>query len=141
MADGPSALSPAVSRAMSRMPRRDTTSEMALRRLLHARGLRYRINAGDLPGRPDIVFTRVRLVVFVDGCFWHRCPRHATEPKHNHDWWQQKLEANVARDLRQTAELEAAGWTVLRIWEHDLGVAAADRVQCLVTQLRAGSAS
>jgi DNA mismatch endonuclease (patch repair protein) len=81
-----------------------------------------------LPGRPDVVFTRARLAVFCDGCFWHRCPAHATAPKNNSGWWQAKLQANVDRDLSQAAQLEAAGWTVLRVWEHESANGAADRV-------------
>jgi DNA mismatch endonuclease, patch repair protein len=75
-----------------------------------------------LPGRPDFVFRRQRLCVFVDGCFWHGCPRHATQPKANADFWRKKIEANRARDRRVTRELRAAGWRVLRVWEHELRV-------------------
>lgn len=110
--------------------RRDTTPELRLRRTLHRLGLRYRV---DLPlstdtvrVRPDIVFSRRRVAVFVDGCFWHCCPEHGTSPKANSAYWTPKLQANVARDQRTTAALEAAGWTVVRIWEHeDPGAAAA----------------
>lgn len=109
--------------------RRDTKPEMVLRRLLHGRGLRYRTSLRGLPGSPDIAFTRARLVVFVDGCYWHRCPVHATDPKTNGAWWQAKFAANVARDRRQTAELEQLGWTVLRVWEHEDMHLVADRVE------------
>src|SRR5215203_6032033 len=84
-----------VSRQMQRMPRRDTGPELALRRELHRRGLRFRKDYKRIPGRPDIAFTRARLAVFVDGCFWHRCPLHATQPKNNASWWSAKLDANV----------------------------------------------
>jgi DNA mismatch endonuclease (patch repair protein) len=113
---------------MQRMPRRDTGPEVALRRDLHRRGLRFRVHVA-LPGRPDIAFTRVRLAVFVDGCFWHRCPVHGTSPKNNGAWWADKLEANVQRDARQTAELARLGWTVLRVWEHESTDAAADAIE------------
>lgn len=111
--------------------RRDTTPELALRRLLHARGLRYRVDTAPLPGvrrRADVVFTRVRVAVFVDGCFWHSCPTHATHPKANAAWWQAKLEATVARDRDTDTTLAAAGWTVVRVWEHEPPAQAADRV-------------
>ncbi len=82
--------------------------------------------------RPDVVFTRARVAVFVDGCFWHRCPEHGTSPKTNGGWWRRKLDANVERDRATDATLEAAGWTVIRIWEHEDAVAAADRVEAVV---------
>lgn len=100
---------------------RDTAPELAVRRLLHAAGLRYRVNYRPLPGlrrTADIVFTRKKIAVFIDGCFWHSCPEHATSPKANSDYWLPKLEANRARDADTNAQLRAAGWTVLRYWEH-----------------------
>lgn len=102
--------------------RRDTTTELAVRRLLHARGLRYRVDHAPVPGlrrRADIVFTRARLAIFIDGCFWHGCPLHATSPQRNSDYWGPKLAANIARDADTNIQLEAAGWTVLRFWEHE----------------------
>jgi DNA mismatch endonuclease (patch repair protein) len=118
-----------ISRQMQRMPRRDSKPEVALRRELHARGLRFRKEYRALPGRPDVVFTRARLVVFVDGCFWHRCPQHATFPKTNAAWWAAKLEANVARDRRQDQQLVDEGWTVVRVWEHEAVNTACDRIE------------
>ena len=112
--------------------RRDTAPELALRRELHARGLRYRVDyppIRDLRCRADIVFTRARLAVFVDGCFWHSCPLHATRPTANGDWWRDKLETNVRRDRRNDLELAQAGWTVLRIWEHEPAETAIQRVE------------
>src|SRR3954451_16345183 len=85
----PSALNAKVSAQMSRMPRERTGPEMLLRRELHRRGMRFRVNYRALPGRPDIAFTRARLAVFVDGCFWHLCPLHAVPPKNNGQWWQE----------------------------------------------------
>lgn len=102
-----------------------------MRRLLHARGLRYRVDTAPLPGvrrRADVVFTRVRVAVFVDGCFWHLCPVHGTSPKANGAWWRDKLEANVRRDRDTDARLAEAGWVVVRVWEHEPPAAAADRV-------------
>ncbi|QWZ09233.1 very short patch repair endonuclease [Nocardioides panacis] len=101
--------------------RRDTKPEIAIRRGLHALGYRFRVDyrpAPDLRCRGDIVFTKRRLVLFVDGCFWHGCPEHATSPKNNAEWWRAKLDANMARDRRADVALEERGWTVLRIWEH-----------------------
>lgn len=92
---------------------------MRLRRALHAAGLRYRLQAKELPGRPDIVFRRAKLAVFVHGCFWHRhsgCA-HARLPKSRVEFWTHKLQGNVERDARQIAELEADGWTVMTLWE------------------------
>ena len=125
----PVPLSEGVSQRMSRMPRRNSKPETRLRSELHARGLRFRINNGKLPGRPDIVFSRARLAVFCDGCFWHVCPQHATWPKNNGDWWRAKLEANVARDRRQDEALEQLGWLSVRVWEHESVSEAADRVE------------
>lgn len=125
----------ATSMRMSRQRRRDTEAELCLRRILHARGLRYRVNAA-LPGLPrrraDLTFPRQQLVVFVDGCFWHGCPEHKTAPKNNASWWATKLARNIERD-RETAEhLVANGWAVIRIWEHEDPGFAADRVEALV---------
>jgi DNA mismatch endonuclease (patch repair protein) len=101
--------------------RRDTLPELAVRRLLHADGLRYRVDFApfDRRRRADIVFTRKRVAVFIDGCFWHGCPVHSAQPKANTDYWGPKLDRNVERDRETTASLEARGWTVLRFWEHD----------------------
>jgi DNA mismatch endonuclease (patch repair protein) len=107
-----------VSERMSRMPRASTKLELTLRRALHARGLRFRIQRRDLPGTPDLVFSRARIAVFVDGCFWHSCPDHGTLPKNNREWWQQKLAKNVERDARKDDDLRALGWTPLHFWEH-----------------------
>ena len=113
--------SPAASRAMSRNRAKDTGPELALRRALWAAGLRgYRLHPRGVPGRPDIVFPRARLAVFVHGCFWHACPQHAPRPKSNATFWAEKFARNQARDARKVAELEAAGWRTLTIWEHDL---------------------
>lgn len=114
---------------------RDTAPEMALRRELHGRGLRYRVDVpllGARGGRADILFSRARLVVMVDGCFWHRCPEHGLAPRANADWWRDKLDRNVERDRRTDRELTEMGWMVLRIWEHEPCLEAADRVEALV---------
>ncbi|MEU6067246.1 very short patch repair endonuclease [Streptomyces sp. NPDC047082] len=107
---------------MSRQVSRDTSPELAVRRLLHAAGLRYRLNV-PVPGMRrrtiDIAFRGPKIAVFLDGCFWHGCPQHATHPKSNAEWWRTKLDKNMARDLETTRHLEAEGWTVLRFWEHE----------------------
>lgn len=106
---------------MSRQASKDTGAELAVRRLLHAAGLRYRVEY-PVPGMPrrrlDVAFPRVKVAVLIDGCFWHGCPRHATQPKANAEWWRSKLDRNMARDRETTEHLLAAGWTVLRFWEH-----------------------
>ncbi len=104
--------------------RRDTKPELALRRALHGRGLRYRKDLRlDLDGgarvRPDIAFTARRVAVFVDGCFWHACPQHGTRPAANTWYWEPKLAKNVQRDRAADAALAEAGWAVVRVWEHE----------------------
>lgn len=108
--------SPAVSRRMAVQARSDTKPELAIRRELHRRGLRYRVNFRAEPGlrcSPDIVFTKARVAVFVHGCFWHRCPVHGTSPAANSDWWRKKLDRNVERDRDVDRRLESKGWQVL----------------------------
>ena len=117
---------------MQRMPRADSGPELALRRQLHAFGLRYRLRRPSLPGRPDIMFTRARVACFVDGCFWHACPEHGTMPKNNRDWWTAKLEANRERDERKDHELADLGWLVVHVWEHEDMTLAAQRIAALL---------
>jgi len=108
---------------MRAIKRTDTAPERALRSALHRRGLRFRkdlrLDLSNGRVRPDIVFTRARVAVFVDGCFWHGCPEHGTQPQSNAEYWTPKLARNVARDQRNAAALGAAGWTVVRVWEHE----------------------
>ncbi|MFI6424626.1 very short patch repair endonuclease [Promicromonospora sp. NPDC050880] len=131
----PGSSSTNVSARMSRARRRDTAPEIALRQELHARGLRYRV-AFPVPGQRrrsiDVAFTRVRVAVFVDGCFWHGCPEHGTRPRSNSTWWREKLAANAARDADTNQALNALGWEVLRVWEHEPSTSAADLVEELV---------
>jgi DNA mismatch endonuclease (patch repair protein) len=121
-----------VRRAMLANRRADTKPEIALRRVLHARGLRFRkdhqLALADRRVRPDVVFTRAKVAVFLDGCFWHRCPEHATTPATNTDYWIAKFERNVERDRAVDRSLTAEGWTVVRVWEHEDSGDAADRV-------------
>lgn len=127
---------------MSVARRRDTKPELDVRRLLHARGLRYRVTY-PVPGRPrrtiDIAFTRRRVAVFLDGCFWHGCPEHGTTPTANQEWWTAKLESNAARDRETTAHLEDRGWAVLRFWEHESPERVAAVVIAVVMRPREGS--
>jgi DNA mismatch endonuclease (patch repair protein) len=107
---------------MEQQGRRDTKPEIALRRAVWALGLRYRVDLAPVRGsrsRADMVFLTERVAVFVDGCFWHRCPEHASIPKSNRDWWVAKLEANAVRDRSTDAVLAANGWAVVRVWEHE----------------------
>jgi DNA mismatch endonuclease (patch repair protein) len=106
-------------RRMRAAKQRDTSCELALRKALFKRGLRYRVNVRLGRARADIVFRSLRLAIFVDGCFWHRCPEHGTDPKRNSEWWRIKLDANVARDQRLRAALMQLGWSIVRIWEHE----------------------
>jgi DNA mismatch endonuclease (patch repair protein) len=124
---------------MSRQARRDTAPELLLRRELHRRGLRFRVSRRAVPGlrsEADVVFGPARVAVYVDGCFWHSCPVHATKPAANADWWETKLSRNRARDRATDEALLAAGWAVVRIWEHEDPVVAADRVEALVAARR-----
>jgi DNA mismatch endonuclease (patch repair protein) len=110
------------SRMMSGIRGRNTRPEMIVRRFLHAQGFRYRLHASDLPGRPDIVLPRRRAVVFVHGCFWHQhlgC-RFAYRPKSHEQFWESKLEANVARDARDQRRLKELGWDVCVVWECEM---------------------
>jgi len=104
---------------MARVKSSGTRPERLLRSALWKRGLRYRLHE-KLPGSPDIAFVSDRLAIFVDGCFWHGCPVHYTEPRTNTAFWRAKLQRNAERDQRVDRELSAAGWRVLRIWEHEV---------------------
>lgn len=139
----PHPTSAAVTAAMKGNRRSDTRPEVALRSALHRRGLRFR---KDVPIRPaqrlrrvDVVFSAVRLAVFLDGCFWHGCPEHGNSPKVNTSYWSVKLSRNIERDALVNAELAAAGWTVLRVWEHEPVDEAAARIELAYRHLRATS--
>lgn len=120
--------SPEASPRMAKVRQKGTGAEIALRRELYRRGLRYRVDFEVLkkPRRvADIAFPGRMIAVFVDGCFWHGCPEHATWPKQNSDFWRQKIETNRARDADTNERLRNAGWTVLRFWEHEPPIDAA----------------
>lgn len=108
------------SEQMARIRGRNTKPEAVLRKLVWAKGLRYRLHGRVEGCRPDLVFMGARVVVFVDGCFWHGCPDHYVRPRSRDRFWHRKLVENVERDMRQTAKLEEAGWRVCRLWEHEV---------------------
>lgn len=114
--------------------RADTKPELRVRSALHRAGLRfrkdYRVDLGLGRGnpRPDIAFTRKRVAIFIDGCFWHDCPQHGRRPVKNASFWEAKLQGNVQRDRRNTSALQDAGWTVLRFWEHEDVASIASRI-------------
>lgn len=123
---------------MSRIRGRDTGPELHLRSLLHRVGFRFRLHARDLPGKPDIVLPKYRTIIFVNGCFWHRhegC-RNATTPSTRAEYWQAKFDGNVDRVNRNRTALEAAGWTVMTVWECELKADADRIVQQLSTEMR-----
>lgn len=127
------ASSPGSRRSMQSNRRRDTNPELLIRSAIHQRGLRYRTDfrivlEGGAP-RPDIAFTRRRLAIFVDGCFWHLCAEHCVVPRgDNAEYWRRKLEGNKRRDDQHNSLLQEAGWTVLRIWEHEPVEEAVERI-------------
>ncbi len=110
------------SEVMRAVKGRDTKPEIALRKRLHALGYRYRLNAKDLPGKPDLVFPKYKTVVFVHGCFWHghECKRGNRQPKQNADYWKGKIARNKARDKKNAAALRDLGWRVITVWECEL---------------------
>jgi DNA mismatch endonuclease (patch repair protein) len=115
--------------------RRDTLPELAVRRAVHALGLRYRVDARPLPDlnrRADLVFTRAKVAVFVDGCYWHGCPEHGTVAQTNADYWERKIRRNRERDQETDILLADHGWMSLRIWEHEQVVVAAERIRAAV---------
>lgn len=118
---------------------RDTRPELAVRSELHRRGLRYRTNVRLLPDRRatvDVAFTRARVAVLIDGCYWHGCPEHHRPARTNARFWAGKLDENQRRDAATTAALQAAGWLVLRFWEHDSSGAVADAIEAVVRDPR-----
>jgi DNA mismatch endonuclease (patch repair protein) len=124
---------------MGRTRQHGTGAELALRSALHRRGLRFRVQRPlgfDRRRRADIVFPKERLAVFVDGCFWHSCPQHATFPRANAAWWSEKLARNVERDHETNQRLAGDGWTVVRVWEHEHPEDAALKIHAVRDQLR-----
>ncbi|MFB6771842.1 very short patch repair endonuclease [Streptomyces sp. NPDC056337] len=124
---------------MSKQKNRDTEVELALRRALHAAGLRYRVHRRPLRGvrrEADLLFGPSKVAVFVDGCFWHGCPTHATWPKNNAEFWREKIEGNRRRDRDTDERLASAGWYAVRVWEHEDPLEAAERVRGIVLDRR-----
>ncbi|MET9083404.1 very short patch repair endonuclease [Streptomyces sp. NPDC004237] len=118
---------------------KNTGPELALRRLLHQRGLRYRVDARPLAGfarRADLVFPGAKLAIFVDGCFWHGCQEHYRPATKNAEFWNEKIATNRSRDVDTTERLLEAGWTVVRVWEHDDVAVAAEQIEQLLRRLR-----
>lgn len=122
---------------MSGIRSKDTKPEMMVRKYLHGKGFRYRLHTRALPGSPDLVLPKYRTAIFVHGCFWHRhagC-RYTTTPASNFERWDQKFRANTERDARKQAELEAAGWRVIVVWECELRGAAEARLERLCDEI------
>lgn len=135
--------SPEVSRRMQRVRQKNTSAESSVRRELYALGLRYRVQVPVLlkPRRvADITFPGPRVAVFVDGCFWHGCPKHATWPKQNAEFWRAKIVANQERDQDTDARLRADGWEVVRVWAHESPHEAALRIAGIVRERKAREA-
>jgi DNA mismatch endonuclease (patch repair protein) len=138
------ASSPGNRRSMLGNRGKDTSPELAVRRLLHRSGLRYRVDVRpiqQLRRKADVVFPRQKIAVFIDGCFWHACPEHFVWPKSNVEYWQKKIGGNKTRDIETSAKLESQGWTVLRYWSHDPPETIAHDVQRAVGRARSQSAS
>lgn len=136
--------SASVSTRLKRQPRRDTKPELELRRRLFSLGYRYRVNyPTPMNSRRtiDIAFTRAKVAIFVDGCFWHGCPSHFVPPKNNSEWWAEKIARNKMRDSDTREELVAAGWVVVSVWEHEGIVRASEEVERALESRRLGEIS
>ncbi|MEV5608426.1 very short patch repair endonuclease [Streptomyces sp. NPDC052225] len=126
-------------RNMQAIRSRDTSPERAVRKLVHAQGLRYRVAARPLPDlrrTADLVFRPVKVAVFIDGCYWHGCPEHYVSPKTNPGYWSDKVAGNMARDRDTDQQLQEAGWLVLRFWEHEPSADCAERIAAEVRRRR-----
>ncbi len=138
----PAPASSETSRRLAKVKQKSTAAEIALRREMYRIGLRYRVNY-QVSARPrrvaDIAFPGRKVAVFVDGCFWHGCPQHATWPKHNADFWRQKIEANRLRDLDTNQRLCSNGWVVLRFWSHTSPADAASAIAKVIADIDATS--
>lgn len=121
---------------MSRIRASNTKPELALRKALWASGLRYRTSNNQFLGKPDLTFRKEKLAIFVDGCFWHKCPQHFIRPKNNKAYWNKKILSNVKRDQRINQELVAQGWRILRFWEHELEMDLADVIKRVSLELK-----
>ena len=120
---------------MSRIRGKNTVPEIKLRKMLFAAGIRgYRIHY-NLPGKPDIVFVRKKIVVFIDGCFWHKCPADFQAPETRKDFWMKKIQSNIDRDKKINKQLKHEGWTIIRIWEHEIKKDPENVVKKIIAQL------
>jgi DNA mismatch endonuclease, patch repair protein len=132
----PAPTSAAASAVMRANRKSNTKPELALRSALHRRRLRFRIGlrivAGDVRVVPDVIFTKAKVAVFVDGCWWHRCPEHGVTPRSNAGYWLPKLARNVERDRQVDGALARSGWTVIRVWEHEDPALGADWIAATV---------
>ena len=108
------------SEIMSKIRSKNTKPELLLRKSLWSEGIRYRLHSKKLPGKPDMVIPKKRVVVFVDGCFWHKCPRCYKKPASNTEYWTKKIRYNISKDKRINNRLKKTGWKVIRIWEHEI---------------------
>jgi DNA mismatch endonuclease, patch repair protein len=139
-ASGSWASSPQSRSRMQAQRSRDTAPELAIRRLLHSAGLRYKVDRSPILNnrrRADIVFSSVKVAVFIDGCFWHNCPEHGSAPKANGEWWREKLAYNQQRDQDTDRVLTEAGWLPIRVWEHEDAAVAATRIISIVSRRKA----
>ncbi|AWS47058.1 very short patch repair endonuclease [Streptosporangium sp. 'caverna'] len=130
------AFSEGVRKSMQGNRGRDTKPELALRRAAHALGLRYRVSVRPLPNlrcTADMVFTRAKVAVFMDGCFWHGCPEHHTKSATNAEYWAEKFRKNRELDAKNNRVLAEAGWTVIRFWEHEDPISSARRIAEQIT--------
>lgn len=135
----PEPSSEAARHRMVSVGQRDTAPELKIRSILHKMGLRYRVDHSPLEGmrrRADLVFCRLRIAVFIDGCFWHGCPIHGTYAKANAEFWCDKIEGNQRRDRDTDRKLIEAGWTVVRIWEHEDPKQAAEKIAHIVRTVK-----
>jgi DNA mismatch endonuclease (patch repair protein) len=122
------------SNCMSKIKGSNTKPELLLRKSLWEKGYRYRLY-NKLPGKPDFIFSSKRLAVFVDGCFWHCCPQHGVKPKSNQEFWEKKLQGNIARDKNANLALSEMGWTVCRFWEHEVKNSLDDVIEHIIITL------
>ncbi len=139
MPNGPEPASAHARSRMERQRRRDTLPELAVRRELHRRGIRFRVDVKpepDLRMRGDLVWKRRKIVIMIDGCYWHGCPTHGTSPKSNAEWWNTKIGANIERDRRHDLALRERGWTVTRFWEHEDPLLVADAIEAAIYTVR-----
>lgn len=142
--NGSWASTPAIRKTMLGNRSRDTAPELRVRRAVHAMGLRYRVAVRPVPTlrrTADLVFSRARVAVFIDGCYWHGCPEHYIEPARNVDYWRPKIARNRERDAETTAALTSAGWRVLRFWSHEDPHDVAGRIAATVRTARSGPGS